>query len=169
RSTLAGGAGLLAGLLLPGLGLAPRSGAARRCRRCGHPYCRRCQVTTRYPDHCSPCMHLFILRDGLAPGVKSRKMGEVALFRRRVFLGTRVLSLALPGGGHVLGGRALLGSMLLMTWGAAWVGIVLRGRMLVSPEWIAPASGAMGLAVPAVLALTAWLAGNLTAHEKISD
>jgi tetratricopeptide (TPR) repeat protein len=164
-ASLAGGAGLLAALLIPGLGLAPRSGASRRCRRCGRPYCRRCQVASKYPDVCSQCMHLFILRDGVAPGVKARKMEEVARYRRRVWLGARTLSLALPGGGHLLGGRCLWGTGLLMTWSFAWAGLLLGGGLLVAPEWIAPSAGT-GAHLPLLaLAGSAWLLGNVAPLE----
>ena len=168
-ATLAGGAGLLAALLLPGIGLAPRSGAARRCRRCGRPYCRRCQVTTKHPDVCSQCMHLFILRDGVAPGVKTRKMAEVARYRRRVWLGARILSLALPGSGHLLGGRSLLGAALLMAWGTAWAGLLLGGGLLVAPQWIAPATGTGAMLPFIAMAAAVWLAGNISPHGPGQD
>src|SRR5207245_6532067 len=91
-ATLAGGLGLLGTLVWPGIGLAPRSGGARRCRRCGRPYCRRCQMTTKYPDVCSQCMHLFMLKDGVAPGVKGQELEEVARHRRGTLVGARLLS-----------------------------------------------------------------------------
>jgi tetratricopeptide (TPR) repeat protein len=168
-ATLAGGAGLIAALLLPGLGLAPRSGAARRCRRCGGPFCRRCQVATKYPDHCSQCMHLFILRDGLAPGVKNRKMEEVARYRRKIFIGTRCLSLVLPGSGHLLGGRALVGAATLMAWAVVLLAILARGALLVSPEWIAPTTGATAVLPLVGLGLIVWLLGNLSHHEAVPE
>ncbi len=168
-ATLAGGAGLAAALFLPGIGLAPRSGAARRCRRCGRPFCRRCQVATKYPEHCSQCMHLFILRDGVAPGVKARKMEEVARYRRRLFFGGRLVNLALPGSGHIVAGRALLGASLLAAWGATWIGFALRGELLVSPEWIVPALGSNPVVGLAALALPIWLAGNLSSHESTPE
>lgn len=168
-ATLAGAAGLLAALLLPGLGIAPRSGAARRCRRCGGAYCRRCQVATKYPDHCSPCMHLFILRDGLAPAIKTRKMEEVVRYRRNVFIGERIVSLFLPGSGHLLGGRPILGAATLALWCVALFAVPLRGELLVSPQWIAPASGAAGLLPAFGLALLAWILGNLTSAEAARE
>jgi Tfp pilus assembly protein PilF len=168
-ATVAGGAGLLAALLLPGLGLAPRSSTARRCRRCGAAYCRRCQVATKVPDHCTPCMHLFILRDGLAPAIKSRKMEQVLRYRRRVFIGQRVVSLVLPGSGHVLGGRPILGTAALAAWSVAWIGVALRGDLLVAPQRIAAAAGPAGVLPLLGLALAAWVAGNLTNAERGGD
>jgi len=163
-ATMAGGAGLALAFLWPGLGLPQRGWPARRCRRCGRAFCRRCQVATKYPDHCSQCTHLFILRDGLAPNVKTRKMEEVVRHRRRVWVGERLLSLALPGGGHVLGGRALLGCVVLITWACAWMALQLRDEFLVPSEGLI-SGGLLPVAAIGTVALVAWLVGNLTAHE----
>jgi len=163
-ATLAGGAGLLLALLVPGIGIAPRSAAARRCLRCGRPFCRRCRVRTKDADHCSQCVHLFILRDGVAPTVKSRKMDEVVRYRRRVWVGRRLLSLPLPGSGHVLGGRPWLGALLLACWCGAWLGIVLRGQLLVPGDSL----GAADLGVVSAFGgfgLLVWLFGNLSSQE----
>jgi len=167
-ATLAGGAGLILVILAPGLGFAVRGAPARRCRRCGRAFCRRCQVVTKYPDHCSPCMHLFILRDGLAPNVKNRKLEEVVRHRRHVWIGERLLSLGLPGGGHVLGGRPLLGSALLVTWFGTWLAVHLRDEFLVPSEGIL-AGGLLPVAAAGTLALLAWLVGNLSAHEAETE
>jgi len=167
-ATLAGSAGLVLTLLLPGLGIAARRSPARRCRRCGRAFCRRCQVATKYPDHCSPCMHLFILRDGLAPNVKNRKMEEVLRHRRHVWVGERVLSLALPGGGHVLGGRPWMGLVLLVTWFGAWLAVQLNGELLVPFDGIS-AGGLLSAVAGGTVTLLTWLIGNLTAHEAETE
>ena len=114
-------------------------------------------------------MHLFILRDGVAPGVKNKKMEEVARYRRRVDLGARVLNLVMPGGGHVLGGRTLAGTALLMAWCGLAFAIASRGSLLVSPEWIAPASGSIAMLPLAFAWLVVWLIGNLTPHEPAQE
>ncbi|MGH9796778.1 MAG: tetratricopeptide repeat protein [Candidatus Polarisedimenticolia bacterium] len=168
-ATLAGAGAILLAFIAPGLGIAPRAHMARRCRRCGRAYCRRCQVVTKYADHCSQCVHLFILRDGLAPAIKSRKLEEVQRYRRRIFIGERILSLVLPGGGHVLGGRTVLGAALLSVWGIAWIGLPLRGDLLVSPLSLEPATGPGTLIGFLAAALAAWLLGNLTDHERAQE
>ena len=167
-ATLAGGTGLALALLLPGLLIAPRAAPARRCRRCGRAFCRRCQVATKHPDHCSPCMHLFILRDGLAPAIKSQKMEQVVRHRRRVWIGERVLSLALPGGGHIMSGRPVFGALLLVVWCAAWVGLLLREQLLVPSGGIG-AIGLLSVAGPGATAMLAWLLGNLSSHESARE
>jgi len=168
-STMGGLSGLLAVAILPGLGLAPRRGTARRCRRCGGAFCRRCQVTTKYPDHCSQCMHLFILRDGLAPGVKGLKLEEVMRYRRRIYFGTRMLSLILPGSGQLFGDRALVGATLLAIWLTSLMGLAGRRFLLVAPGRIAGA-GDLDSTVPLLgLALLAWLIGNLSAQEAARE
>jgi tetratricopeptide (TPR) repeat protein len=163
-ATLAGAVGLILAFALPGLGIADRSATARRCLRCGRAFCRRCRVRAKDADHCSQCVHLFILRDGVAPSVKSRKMEEIVRYRRRLWIGERLLSLPLPGSGHVLGGRPWLGLLLLVGWSCAWLGILLRGRLLVSSEAITNVdTGA--LASLGMFGLLVWLVGNLSTHD----
>jgi len=162
-------AGLLALLLLPGLGVAPRANPAGLCGRCGEGYCRRCQVATRYPGYCSPCVHLFFLRDGLAPAVRDRKMEEVMRFRRGHYLRTRVLSLVLPGSGHVLGGRPLAGALCLVLWSTAWAGLVLRGRLLLPPGILPGVATTIALLTLATVGLVAWLLANLTRQDAAGE
>jgi len=119
---------------------------------------------TKDPDHCSQCVHLYILRDGLAPNVKSKKMEEVVRYRRRVWIGERLLSLLLPGSGHVLGGRTWLGALLLTCWCGAWLGILLGGQLLVPSEAITTTDLGPIVALGTV-ALAVWLTGNLSTHE----
>jgi hypothetical protein len=159
-------AGLLAAILVPGLMLAPRSGAAGICRRCGRAFCRRCQMVSKHAGNCSQCVHLFILRDGLAPSVRDRKMNEVVAHHRRVFLRTRILSLVLPGGGHVLGGRPILGALFLVVWGVACTGLLLRARLLVPPGFLQGTALSIGLVMLILIALAAWLGANLTRQER---
>ncbi|HKQ96451.1 MAG TPA: hypothetical protein VJV75_01110, partial [Candidatus Polarisedimenticolia bacterium] len=152
--------------ILPGLMLAPRHHAAGQCGRCGGAFCRRCQVASKYPGVCSPCVHLFVLRDGLAPSVRESKMDEVVRFRRRQYLRTRVLSLFLPGSGHVLGGRPLMGAIFLTLWATAWTGLVLRKRLLVPPGTLEGVATIVGLVTLAIVGLFAWLLANVTRQER---
>jgi tetratricopeptide (TPR) repeat protein len=162
---LAAAAGLLAALFVPGLLLAPRGPRALRCQRCGRAYCRRCQMTTKHAGHCAQCVHLFLLRDGVAPSVRDQKLSEVVRYRRRVFLETRLASLLLPGCGQVMGGRAVLGATLLAGWGVVWSGLLLRGRFLAPPGAIEAAAIGPGTLLLAALGAGVWLMANLSRQE----
>jgi len=126
-------------------------------------------VASKFPGYCSPCVHLFFLRDGLAPSVRDRKMQEVVRFRRGQYLKTRVLSLVLPGSGHVLGGRPLLGAVCLLLWATAWAGLILRTRLLVPPGILPGVATTMGLLSLATVGLVAWLLANLTRQEAAEE
>jgi len=168
-TSLAGAAGMAGLFLLPGLGLVPRRSSARRCQRCGRPFCRRCQSVGKHPEVCSQCLHLFILRDGVAPGTKQRKLKEVARHARRLWIGERIVSLVLPGGGHVLGGRVLTGSLLVALWCTVWLGLGLWGRLLVMPGWVPPAGLSWAILPLAAAGGLVWLSANLTARMRLGD
>ncbi len=55
---------------------------ARRCIRCGRPFCHRCKTGREGHEYCSQCLHLFVLGDGLAPETKTKKMFEVERYER---------------------------------------------------------------------------------------
>ncbi len=168
-SSLAGVAGLVGLVLLPGLGLVPRQSSARRCHRCGRPFCRRCQSVGKHPDVCSQCLHLFILRDGVAPETKQRKLQDVARHARRLWIGERLVSLVLPGGGHLLGGRVLSGALLITAWCTVWVSLALWGRLLVMAGWLPPAGASWAVLPVALVGGIVWLSANLTARMRHGD
>lgn len=94
---------------------------ARRCTRCGRPFCSDCKAGRDGHDYCNQCVHLFVLGDGLAPETKSMKLYEV---ERHEAWGRRLRrygSLALPGAADLLTGRAWIGFSLLLLWICAWV------------------------------------------------
>jgi tetratricopeptide (TPR) repeat protein len=164
-TTLAAGVGLLAAFLLPGLAMAPRSGGARICVRCGRPFCRRCQVITRFPESCSQCVHLFVLKDGLAPAVRDRKKDEVVRHGRRQSVLIRAASLLLPGSGHVLADRPILGTFLLGAWAACGVGLLLEPYLSAPPEDLRVSATSGGFTFLLGLAILTWLAANLSRQE----
>ena len=72
-----------------------------RCLKCGTPFCRRCHLGQVAGGLCSQCHHLFLVRDGVSGPARNRKLLEVQAEearRDRVF---RVLSLLVPGAGHL--------------------------------------------------------------------
>ena len=110
---------------LAGLFVCPLLGAgraaARRCIRCGRPFCAFCKSNREGHEYCSQCVHLFVLGDGLAPETKTRKLYEVDRFARRGRRVRRAASLLLPGAGHLLRGRTVRGLVFSGVWLAALV------------------------------------------------
>jgi len=119
-------------LLLGWAGLSRAPMRAQTCLRCGEPFCGRCKKELGAKDCCAQCIHLFVKRDAIAPEVRAQKMGQVERFgrvwRRRV----RMATLLMPGAGHLLAGRTLMGVVILMAWLAPLTAIAL-GRLLVMP------------------------------------
>jgi len=94
-------------------------------------------------------------------------MAEVVRYRRQGFLGMRMLSIVLPGGGHIIGGRPLVGALLLVAWATAWGHVVLGGRLLGLPGNAAAGNARELLILPIAIGLLAWLAANLTSQERL--
>ena len=155
-----------------GSSLAP----ARRCIRCGRPFCSMCKSDReKGREYCSQCLHLFVLGDGLSTETKTRKMYEVERHVRLARLGRRSGSLVLPGAGPLLNGRALSGWLFILAWitslalfeprvvtpiGRFW-GMDLRLDLLragaVPSAFALDAAGAIGITA----AVCVWLAANL--------
>jgi tetratricopeptide (TPR) repeat protein len=148
---------------------------ARRCARCGQPFCSYCKFSRDDHDYCNPCVHLFVLGEGLAPETKSMKLYEVERHEARGRKGRRISAALLPGAAHLMLGRAWLGCGLLMLWLLAWIGGYPQGvarieRILgfsvhlagLRPQAIPDVYGldaVLLLAIP--LGIGVWLAGNV--------
>ncbi len=104
------------------VGVGSRRGVpARRCIRCGRPFCDRCRRGRQGREYCSQCLHLFVLGDGLAPETKTQKLYDVERHERRTRRTRKLASLLLPGAGLLLRGRAARGSLWVMAWFAALI------------------------------------------------
>ncbi len=135
---------------------------ARRCIRCGRPFCHYCKSGQEGHEYCSQCFHLYVLGDGLAPETKTRKLYEVERYERFSRAASRLISILLPGSAHLLRGRAALGSLLLLAWLAAliaWQPVILRPLELLAGFDLKLALLAPGI-VPAMYGLnpSSWLA-----------
>jgi tetratricopeptide (TPR) repeat protein len=122
------------------LAVGARRAPARRCARCGRPYCAHCRATREPQEFCSQCVHLFVLQDGLAPQTKTRKLYEIEAHEKRGRLLRQVGSILLPGTGALLRGRAALGFTLLLGWFAGW--------LAVRPSSVRAAEALLGLQAP---------------------
>jgi len=126
-------AGLLTLLACAASALLFTRAPARRCIRCGRSYCERCRGAGQGQEYCSQCLHLYVLRDGLASETKAKKLYEIRRIDRRTRLARRLLSLLLPGAAHVLRDRPARGLALLLGWFALLISAF--------PEWIGFGSG----------------------------
>jgi hypothetical protein len=81
-------------------------------------------------DFCPQCTHLFVNRGEAAPDARHQKQAQIASHERWTAVLRRLGSLLLPGSGHVLGGRPLWGTLLLLGWTLAWAEIWLRPQLL---------------------------------------
>ncbi len=148
---------------------------ARRCTRCGNAFCAHCKSSREGNDYCSQCLHLFVLKDGLAPETKSMKLYEVGRYETRVRRFRRLASVLVPGASQILTGRCVVGFLLVSVWMLVWIGgyprILEPLEHLVGLEvhW----AGLRAIPVPDVFRLDAmiviaaplgalvWLAGNV--------
>lgn len=155
---LAGGASLLAAY---GLMFYRRKRKARRCYKCGKPFCSRCRSGTQFPDFCTQCVHLFAKRTGLAPNTKKAKLEEVRCFQNRRRRLSRLLSVLAPGLGHAWGDRCVLGFVAMLLWSFCLIAGVAHDQLLrFSDLAYANASSPAGLLCIAGGALV-WLIVNL--------
>ena len=148
--------------------------AARRCQRCGRPFCLACKPGRDGHDFCSQCAHLFVLRDGLAPETKSMKLYEIERHESRTRIARGTASIVVPGAAHVLTGRPWSGALLVLLWMVAWTvgapavidpilrvvgaGAGLSGLRSGSVPAPGGVEAAVILAVP--LGIAVWLAAN---------
>jgi hypothetical protein len=98
-----------------------------RCAKCGTPFRRR--VTAQDTGElCTQCFHLFVVKDGVSPSAKNKKLMEVQAEDSRRLRVFRVLSLLLPGAGQVYGRQPIPGLLLLLVWFSVISLCALAGR-----------------------------------------
>ena len=98
-----------------------------RCLKCGNAFRRR--VTAQDTGElCTQCFHLYVVRDGVSPSAKNKKLMEVQAEDDRRSRTFRVLSLLLPGAGHVFGRKPIPGLLLLLVWFGVLSLVGLAGR-----------------------------------------
>ena len=96
--------------------------AARRCIRCGRPFCHYCKSGREGREYCSQCLHLYVLGDGLAPETKTRKLYEVERHERCTRRGAAAgLRVAARARRSCCAGGPAWGVLLLLAWLAALV------------------------------------------------
>jgi tetratricopeptide (TPR) repeat protein len=136
-----------------------------RCVKCGTPFCRRCHLGQVAGGLCTQCHHLFVVRDGVSGPARNRKLLEVQkeeARRDRVF---RLLSLLVPGAGHLYAHRAAAGIVFVFVWSAVLVMALLAGRLLPITEASGELSKPWGLGVGALVLLVVYVLANRSKPE----
>jgi hypothetical protein len=103
--------------------LGARLTTASRCRQCNQLHCPRCTESST-EELCSQCRHIFVVRTGVDPASRVKKMMQIMRFKRKRGLVARGSTVLLPGMGHVLlgtGWPALLMIAITMGFWAKWV------------------------------------------------
>jgi tetratricopeptide (TPR) repeat protein len=88
----------------------------RHCWKCGSAFCGRCQIGTGRRGFCTQCYHLFFIKDGVSAQARNEKMYQVRTAAQKRSVVFRVLSIVVPGGGHIVEGTPLWGALLLLFW-----------------------------------------------------
>ncbi len=132
----------------------PRLAPSTACDTCGRPACRRCDPGATAT--CGQCLNVFHRRNAVDPRDRARKERQVLRHARTRRTLERALALLSGGGGHLVGGRPVLGFVVLfalvflgcVAW--FWYGVV-------PPPQHSPYAAALRLAmaVPLFLALYA--------------
>ena len=141
-----------------------RRGYALACDKCGRTFCRLCKPPGESALLCSQCIHVYLRKDGVSIETKLQKVEEVR--RRQGFEGRLrgALNLFLPGGEFLFQGRAWAAAAILATFFFGLLAAVFRQDLALSPR---PGAGPLllGTVLWALLALTAWTVGQLTARK----
>jgi len=105
--------------------------ATRPCPKCGTRLCLRCDGPPLDYDFCVQCFHTYVDTSDTDPRIRAEKERQVAarLSRRRTL--RRLASILVPGGGHLLHGNTVRGTILLVLASAfaarllVWRGVFL--------------------------------------------
>jgi tetratricopeptide (TPR) repeat protein/phage FluMu protein Com len=107
------------------LGFIPggRMALARRCRRCNRIHCHKCSQSS-LDVLCAQCRQIFIVRSGVDPASRVKKMMQILRFTKTRALFSRVATVLLPGMGHIylgVGWQSLLLITLSVMFWTKWV------------------------------------------------
>ncbi|GEM_PF-2221541 len=115
----------------------PFLGHARACSTCGEPFCSKCRPGDNYKTVCTRCLNIFEARTGLDPRTRERARAEVRMKHDRAVLAAEIMSIVLPGSGHLLLGKSVRGVMFSIISLTFLMGMAYRQGVLRS-EWLMP-------------------------------
>jgi Tfp pilus assembly protein PilF len=132
----------------------------RACVKCGTAFCRRCHLGTSLYGLCTQCHHLFVVRDGVSGPARNQKLLEVQredVRRERIF---RLLSLLVPGSGHLYAHRTLAGAAFVCLWSFVLALALLGGRVIPLTEAPSSLSRPWGLGLLGLCVLVIYVVAN---------
>ncbi len=110
-------------ILFLGLPISGRLNLSRRCRRCNRMHCHKCSQSSS-DVLCAQCRQIFIVRSGVDPASRVKKMMQILRFTKTRALVSRVATVLLPGMGHIYLGAGwqslVLITVSVMFW-TKWV------------------------------------------------
>ncbi|HEY3452198.1 MAG TPA: hypothetical protein VGK67_37990 [Myxococcales bacterium] len=134
------------------------------CGKCGRPVCRRCDAEVVGPAMCGQCLTIFSQRVAVDPPARAAKELKIKQYQRQRVWATRVAAALVPGGGQLVSGRPVAGTVLLLLAAFAGWGLFAQGELVPAPWGSSPAALRL---VPCVLAGgLAWALGLRMAVKR---
>jgi len=127
--SLASGAALVFALLL---GIGTAGTLAQACTRCGRAHCPRCRVDAASGGHCARCVSLFVKKDGITGEVRREELSRLRRRDTATNIVRRLLTVVLPGSGHIMADRLLIGFTLMTGWVCAGIYLLTHERLLLA-------------------------------------
>jgi tetratricopeptide (TPR) repeat protein len=89
-----------AALLFSGHIFSEKVSLSRRCRRCNRMHCPKCSQSSS-EVLCAQCRQIFLVRSGVDPASRVKKMMQIMRFNKRRAMVSRIATVLLPGMGHI--------------------------------------------------------------------
>ncbi|MFQ5768577.1 MAG: hypothetical protein ACE5ID_11430 [Acidobacteriota bacterium] len=140
------------------LGRRRRPGWPVSCGLCGRITCKHCALDSGRQSRCASCQALAGQQRSLPRMVRKKKKAAIAAYQRRKARTCRALAVLIPGAGQIWAGRAVAGSLLLVTASIAALALILGPslpefpRIVMEPGLSGPSLGAI------LLLLCTWMA-----------
>ncbi|MDF1536407.1 MAG: tetratricopeptide repeat protein [bacterium] len=87
-------------ILFLGVPIVDRLNISRRCRKCNRMHCPKCSQSSS-DILCAQCRQIFLVRSGVDPASRVKKMMQIIRFNKRRALVSSVTTILLPGMGHI--------------------------------------------------------------------